>query len=333
MSKVNSAIAGAGTGASVGGPWGAVIGGAAGYLMGSDDDGKAGGTLEDLMKEARNIPLPILKEYYPELYQVVVQLNPEVETAVNLGPSEMQGISTDPALRQAQMNALAKLEEVGATGMSAGDRARQMQIENEVNTNFQGNEGAIMQNMATRGMSGGGTELVARNMNAQNASNRQAQMAMETKAQAEKRALDALMQSGQLSGQMQSQDFSQAAQKAQAADAISKFNATNQQNVIHNNTNTANNAQQWNAQNKQSVAGQNTGLKNDATKYNLNLPQQDYNNNLARYGLVNTAGNNLAQNQQDRANQQNQFTQDMISNGAAAYAKYNEPEDKKKKAV
>ena len=73
-------------------------------------DGKAQGILQQQLQDAKNLPLPILKQYYPELYKQVVQMNPELESAVNLGPSQMQGIATDPALRQAQLNALAKLQ-------------------------------------------------------------------------------------------------------------------------------------------------------------------------------------------------------------------------------
>lgn len=207
MSKTNSAIACAGAG-SAAGPWGAAIGGVAGYLMGSDEDGSK--YQEDLLRQAQNIPLPILKEYYPELYKSVVQINPELETAVNLGPSEMQGISTDPALKQAQMNALMKLQGIGEAGeRDAQFMADASRLENDVNTNLQGQTGAISQNLAARGMSGGGSELVAKNIAAQGAANRQGQMAMDLNAQAQQRALQALMQSGQLGGQMDAQSFQQ----------------------------------------------------------------------------------------------------------------------------
>lgn len=326
MSKTNSAIAGAGAGAAVGGPWGALIGGVGGYMLGSDDPSSS--MLENLMKQAQAIPLPILKEYYPDLYKVVVSLNPEVETAVNLGPSEMQGISTDPKLRQAQLAALAKLQDVGNSGgRDAQFMADASQMQNDINTNIQGQQGAIMQNLATRGLSGGGSELVARSLAAQQGSNRQAQLASDLNAQAQQRALSAIMQSGQLGGQIQNQDFSQQAQKAQAADAISKFNAANQQSVLHNNVNTANNAQQWNAQNTQNNANQNTGLTNQADAYNLGLAQQQYQNKLAKYGLVSGATNSLANNLSNASQRQDQFVGGMISSGANAYAanQYNQP--------
>jgi len=317
MSKANSAISGAAAGASVGGPWGAAIGGVGGYLLGKDDESSS--IYDEMLKKAQEIPLPILKEYYPELYNSVVSMNPELETAVNLGPSEMAGISTDPALRQAQLGALSKLQEIGSAGgrdaQFLSDAAR---LENEVNTNLQGQQGAIMQNMAAKGMSGGGSELVARNMAAQQAANRQSQQAVDLNAQAQQRALQALMQSGQLGGQMQQQDFSQAAQKAQAADAISKFNAQNQQDVISNNVASKNNAQQWNAQNQQSAANQNTQARNQAQQYNLNLDQQQYDNQMKKLGLYNGVSGSMANNSYNQARDQDQF----LGSIAGSVAKY-----------
>lgn len=327
MSKMNSAIAGAGTGASVGGPWGAAVGGVAGYMMGSDDNSSA--MYDELMKKANSIPLPILKEYYPELYQTVVSMNPEIETAVNLGPSEMQGISTDPALRQAQMSALSKLQGIGeAGGRDAQFLSDAARVQNDVNTNLQGQQGAIQQNMAARGLSGGGSELVARNMAAQEAANRQGQQSLDLNAQAQNRALQAIMQSGQLGGQMQNQDFNQQSAKAQAADAINKFNTQNQQQVISNNVGTKNQAQQFNAQNTQNAANANTDTRNQAQTYNLGLNQQQYDNQLKKLGLYTGAATSAAQNSASQAARQDQFVGGAISAGGQWYANQN----KEKKA-
>lgn len=319
MSKMNSAIAGAGAGASVGGPWGAAIGGVAGYLTGSDD--KSEDIYAQMLKEARALPLPVLKEYYPELYQEVVSLNPELESAVSLGPSEMAGIATDPGLRNTQLKALNRLSEIGdAGGMDAQFMADSNQVLTDVNAANQGREGAIQQNLATRGLSGGMSELVARNMSAQNASNQHAQSALDLKAQAEQRALQSLMQSGQLAGQMQGQDFNQASSKAQAADSIARFNAANTQDVNSRNVQTRNDAQRSNAQNKQNVANQNTGLKNQAQQYNLGLSQQQYENELRKRGLISGAAQGQAQSSAQNAQNQNQFVGGLIDSGAKYYS-------------
>ena len=91
--------------------------------------------------------------------------------------------------------------------MTATDKARLAQIQGDENANLRGQQGAIMQNLATRGMSGGMSEMVARQLAAQGEANRMAQQGLDVKAQAEQRALDALMKQGQLGGQIQQQDL------------------------------------------------------------------------------------------------------------------------------
>lgn len=276
-------------------------------------------TMEKALRDAQNIPLPVLKEYYPDLYEVVSQMNPQLESAVTLGPSKMQGIATDPSLRNAQMSALDKLMQMGSGEMSMQDKANLANIQNEVNTNLRGQQGAIMQNMAARGLSGGGSELVARQMAAQDAANRQAQMAMDAKAQAESRALNALIQGGQLGGQMQAQDFSQAAQKAQAADLINKFNAQNKQDVMSRNVASQNQAGLYNTQQQNLNAANNTELRNQAKQYNLGLTQQQYENELRKKGLVQDAWHGLGQAEANKEQGNRQFVGDLFSVGAKAW--------------
>lgn len=281
--------------------------------------GQAQDINQQMLRDAQNIPLPILKEYYPELYQVVATMNPELEMAEQLGPSKMEGISTDPALRAAQMNALNKLTSIGeAGGRDAQFLADQARLESDINTNLQGQQGAIQQNLASRGMSGGMSEMVNKQLAAQQAANRQAQMGMDAKAQAEQRALSAIMQGGQLGGQMQAQDFSQQAQQAQAADMINKFNAQNRQDVQSRNVAAKNQAQQYNVGQQQNVANQNVGQKNAAQQYNLNLSQQQYDNEMKKRGLVTVAQQGLANSYQNEADRNRQFLGGLISGGAKA---------------
>ena len=294
--------------------------GALGFL-GNQQSGQAQANAIDRANAIVNsVPLPVLQKYYPELYKEVVALVPEAEQAVTLGPSAMEGVKTDPALRQAQMNALSRIQQIADEGgMTATDKARLAQIQGEQNAALKGQTGAIMQNLATRGMSGGMSELVARQLAAQEGANRAAQQGLDVKAQAEQRALQALMQSGQLGGQMESQQFNQASQVAQARDLINKFNAQNLQNVQSTNVQARNQAQATNAQNRQNIANQNTGLQNQAQMYNLSIPQQNFQNQLGRatgqsQGIQNAAAQ-AAQNQQN----QMQFLGGLLQTGASYY--------------
>lgn len=267
-----------------------------------------------------NIPLPVLKELNPELYKQVVSLNPELEQAVNLGPSQMEGISLDPRYKQAQMDALSRLMDISANGgQDAQFKADSAKLQDSVNTNLQGNSQAIQQNMAARGMSGGMSEMVNKQLAAQQAANRQAQMGLDIQAQAQQRALQALMGQSDVASRMEQSDYSMAANKAQAQDAISRFNAQNQQQVSSNNADRRNQAQQFNAQNAQNTANQNVSLNNQAKEYNLGLAQQNFENQMARAGLSTGIDSQNQARRENRRGQNLAFTGSLISGGAQAF--------------
>lgn len=275
------------------------------------------GSTAAALRELQGVSLPELKEFFPEEYKKIVELNPELESATTLGPSAMEGISTDPRLKQAQLAALSKLQNIGdAGGRDAQFMADNARITNDVNANLKGNTDAIAQNLATRGLSGGLSELVQKNMAAQNSANLHSQQEMDINAAAQKRALDAILQSGQLGGQIQNQDFAQKAQVAGATDAISKFNAANTQDVRSRNVASKNAAQEYNANNAQNTANTNTATRNDAKKSNLDLAQQNFNNQMTRAGAV--AGG--YQNQAAAQNAERAGNMQLIGNLAGAAA-------------
>lgn len=272
------------------------------------------------LDEIRNIPLPILREMRPDLYKQVISLNPELESAVTLGPSASEGIALDPQQAQAQQSALQSLMDITSNdGRDSRFQADAQRLQNDVNQNLKGNSDAIQQDMAMRGMSGGMSEMVNRQLNAQQGANRQAQLEMDLNAQAQDRALNALMNQGQLAGSMQQNDFNRQLQKANNQDAISRFNAQNQQQVMSNNVGYKNNAQQINAQNQQNVANQNTDLNNQAQQYNLNIPQQNYNNQIGKGQMIADQYGNIANRKDKNRDREAGFVGGIIGAGASAY--------------
>lgn len=295
-------------------------------LFGDIYDGIFGNGGDDEAKKAleqyQNIPLPILKEMHPELYKQVVSMNPELETAVTLGPSASEGITLDPKYQQAQMDALNSLMDITANdGRDARFQADSAKALNNINANLKGNQDAITQNMAMRGTSGGMTELVQKNMSAQNAANLQSQQELDLNAQAQERALAAMMNQGQLAGQMQSNDFNQQINKSDRQDAISKFNTQNQQQVMNNNINARNNAQQINNENQQNISNANIDKSNDAMNWNNNgMNQQNYSNQLNKSGMVADQYGNLSARKDKKRDASAAFAGNLISSGASAYA-------------
>jgi hypothetical protein len=168
-----------------------------------------------------------------------------------LGDTEMGNIKVDPQYAHFEQQALRDLEAQSKDGLSARDQADLAQLESQVNRQNAGRQGAIQQNMAARGMGGSGMELVAQMQASQDATERQALASMEKAAMAQEGRRGATAQLGQQAGQMSARDFQQQAQKANAQDAINRFNVANQQNV-----------NQYNNAGRQGVAGQNTAQAN-----------------------------------------------------------------------
>jgi len=175
----------------------------------------------------------------------------DFQGAPELGPSALNGITTDPRYSQYEQQALRDLEQTSKDGMSARDLADLAATESQVNRANSGRVGAIQQGMAARGMSGSGMELVAQMQAAQDATERQALASLEKNAQAQEGRRAATAQLGNMAGQLQGRDFQQAAQKAAAQDAIARFNNANRYNT-----------NQMNWQGHQSLANQNVAQNN-----------------------------------------------------------------------
>lgn len=273
----------------------------------------------------RGISTPNVSEMELQLQHLVEQgvLTPEDIQAIDLESSDMNNISTDPRFKQNQMDALLGLQEISdAGGMTDSDLANLNRIKTEEDTAARGKRDAIIQNANARGVGGSGLELMDQLMNEQEAATRKSQRDLDVTGMAQKRALEALIQGGQLSGQMQNQDFNQQAQIAGANDAISKFNAQNQQSIMANNVNARNEAAATNLANKQNVYNANVGLNNQQQQYNKQLLQQNYENKLKRAagqsGVAQVNANAQGQNSQNSANASNQ----LIGIGATVAGTY-----------
>lgn len=250
-------------------------------------------------------------------------LTPEQAQAELAGRSEMDNIQTDPRFKESQFEALNALQDIGDGGLTAADEAALQKIQTQENTQARGQREAIIQNAAQRGMGGSGLELMAQLQNQQDSATRASQRDMDIAGQSQERALQALIQGGQLGGQMQAQDFNQQAQVAGANDAIAKFNAANKQQVGMANVAANNAAQAANLQNKQSVMNQNVQTRNQQEQYNKELQQRQYDNEIKkRSGQAGIAQNNAqaaGQNSQNQANANNQMIGSIIGAGASIY--------------
>jgi hypothetical protein len=264
------------------------IGGLAGGILGDSQASEAQAQALEAKRQAlaaiQGIYVPTVDEQKINLedYALAGELNPTMEQLESLGPSAMQEISTDPRLRDAQMSALAKMQAEGSSGMNAQDRLTLNTARNSASRADRGRREQVLQQMAQRGMGGSGAELAAQLASSQNALVADQQSADQQAAAASARALQAIAQSGTMGGQIRSQDFNESAQKAQAADAINKFNASNRQGLNTRNTDRNNSASQFNLTNKQNVMNRNTDTNNTEETHNKGLYQQKFNNDMTK---------------------------------------------------
>lgn len=323
-----------------------VLGGVIGNAASSDDQESARALQLKALQGMQNINTPTMQDLMLQLqnYQSAGKITPQLEGTVTQAQSNLSNIptlgnistlgniQTNPALMQAQMGALQKLQSLGNGGLQPEDAAALAGIQRDADITANAQNQAVLQNMQQMGQGGSGAQLAAQLANAQAAANRKNQAGLNIGAQATQRALQSIMASGQLGGQIQGQQFGQQmgqqaqqfgqemgkqgqqfgqqAQVGNAQDAINRFNAANSQQVMGSNTNAVNNAQYSNLGNAQGVLDKNTGVANTQAAHNANVPQQVFQNSLDKQRGVYGAQQGLAN--QDLANAAN--TQNMWSN-------------------
>lgn len=246
--------------------------------FGSFGDWAGGGASGDLSSYAtlagvygsRPIDLQDLKfkEYAtPETYTSQAIYDPS-----ELSDTELAEVLTNPrlsALYGIQTDVLGGLGEYSKAGMSAIDQARLAEIQNQINQTNRGNQEAIIQNMAQRGLAGSGAELAAR-LNAQQGASQSGYLAgTQAASDAAQRAFQALQAQGAYAGQMTDQQYQQLSQEAQAQDMINRYNTEMTNQALMQDYATKQRIGEMNTSEKNRIAQANTDLANQATQYNV----------------------------------------------------------------
>jgi hypothetical protein len=282
-----------------------IIGGLLGQAAASGDRASAAAASAQALKALQDAGYPpdLSRQIVMQQFQTAGILTPELQTAINAGPSALQSIQEDPALKSAQSSALQLLQQQGRTGMDISSQTAMDQNRNQVASDTNAKMQQIQQNYQQRGMGGAGSELAAQLQGAQSGANRESSSANQIAAGAQQNALNAIGQSGNLAGQMRSQDFNVANTKAQAADQMNRFNVTNQIQRQQQNVAAQNAAQAGNLNNAQSVSNANTNVNNQE-KLRENTAQQTYWNSMLDRGKAIAGQNNTNANADiARANQ------------------------------
>jgi len=204
-----------------------------------------------------------------------------------LQQSQMEGITTDPRYKDAQLEALRSMEERSKNGMTAQDEADMYKLQRNVSTQNRGRMGAIQNNMAVRGMSGSGMDALMQMQANQDATDREALAAMEKAGQIQNNKMNASQSLGQMGSQMRGQDFEEQAAKARAADEIKRFNAQTRNGALSQNNQIRNqaNTQNWGRGNQVNDQNVTMGYNYDVEQENRKL-LRDQENRRRKGALV-----------------------------------------------
>lgn len=271
---------------------GTIVGGEIGRQESKRDRRKEREYLQKIIDYWQNMDSPTegdltvdMKDYDPAI----------LEQFAGIDGTAHDQISLDPSTRNAQMQALSYMQNLGQEGgMDSVDRARMAQILGEADTRSRGARGAIKQDMQQRGVSGSGLEMVQQQMANQQASQNAYLGGVNTAAEAQRRALQAMQGAGQMGGQIRGQDYQIQSGRANAMDAINKFNSGQRQDMLTRNVD---------RQNQVNVG--NTDMGNKQTVMNRDAKQKVFDNALARGGGMSAAYGGMA----DRYKQQGQDTE------------------------
>lgn len=248
---------------------GSIVGGLLGGIFSGNSNEKARNALNDSFNAAmKAVGDPELaKAIVLQQYKSAGTLTPEMEQYINAGPSKMENLQEDAAGKEgkaAQLNALRTLQQVGAGGMTAMQRADLNKARMDADRDTQAKLASIMQNAQARGTAGGGSELAAQLSAAQEGANRQSEQGDRIAAMAQQNALEAMGKAGGLGGDIRGQSFNINAERAKAGDIRNQFDVQNMINAQTRNVGSKNTAQQFNLQNAQNIANANITGANQA---------------------------------------------------------------------
>lgn len=291
----------------------------------------------EIYGQVQNIALPTAEELQYKLQQMVYagDISPEQAQYYAQNPSEFAKIDVSQG-RSAQLQALGQLQDIANQGgMTAADLATLNEIQQANASKERGSREAIIQNAMERGAGNSGTALMAQLLNQQESAGRANTEGLNAAKSAQQRVLDALAGVGSIGGNIQSQQFSEEAQKAAAADAISRFNTQNRQDVENANIQNRNAAAERNLNARQTISNANTGIANDQAAQAAKAKQQVFQNSLTKATGGQASANAISDENAKRYGAETGYTGALIgtagnvfnaaNSGAKKYDKYGNP--------
>jgi hypothetical protein len=158
-------------------------------------------------------------------------INPAV-----LGPSALSKIQPDAQSRVDQQAAEAALQNISNSGgLNLADRAALNNQEQILSRNNAARQNSLANQYAARGQLGSGAQLAMDLSNQQNAAQQANQRGESIAAQAQQRAMQAILDKAGIARNMSQDDYARAKAAADATDSINKYNASMSTNAQEQN--------------------------------------------------------------------------------------------------
>jgi hypothetical protein len=323
MGLFDSILGGATTGGSVGGPWGAAIGGGLGLIAGLSGAAQAEGDRsrslqlsEEAYRNLANLSAPDIEKLKVHLegYKSAGQIAPETEQALLLSSKDaLQDIQLDPKLRQAKLQQLESLQQLGQAGLTQSELFEMNRMRQQVESDAQARTKQMLEQQQARGVGSSESALAARLINSQASANRQAQATQDLAGQAFNRALQAKSQAADLAGNIENVDYSRQANLAQNLNQREIQNLQQRASAQQRNIDRFNRAQEANLASTQGIMSANVDVRNKEALASANAEQQRFENEMRKRQLASGQAVDLSKTYQSRG--------DTTASGAIEIAK------------
>lgn len=262
--------------------------GAIGGLIGQARSQGARDSADQLQSQAfdeiMNIGLPpdLSKEVLIQKYRAAGKLTPELENAITQASSQVAEMKENSDGRDAQVQALRAMQQVGSGGLRAEDRAAFNKLRNQVAQDTEAKRQQILQQAQMRGQGSSASTIADQMIAAQAEANRASEQGDAISAESSRRALEAIANSGNMGSQLRSADYESALNKSKAQDELNRFNTQNQISLQNRNVDRKNVAQAGNLDNEQRILDTNIGQSNKELYRQNDAKKQYYDDTVQR---------------------------------------------------
>lgn len=268
-----------------------LIGTAIGEANSAEDRRKQREALEAAIAQILGLAPPSIESQELDLEEYLSQgsLTPEQQQVFLQGPSAMQGVSTDPRYKEAELAVLSGLQERSREGITDVEKADLNALHRRAANAAKSQSESVLLDRQRRGMSGGGDELAAQLSGSQAAADQASAEGDRIASMAHQAAYQALIDSGKMASGLRDQEFDEGSKKAAADDVIASYNTKWSNAAAESNTDRRTRASEHNLSAKQTLANSNTDLRNKQQDYNKGLIAKRYDQDVKKADMASGA--------------------------------------------